>query len=185
VGWRVKRSVAFSPLRLDGWFRKEYPEQEVVSRIEWHVEGDMGQWFTRLNDRVVLVHLVSEGERLVLKGRLEIPLDVWKPGSVQATPKPRQGVCFRHRTSEVIFSGKVGRAPEYGKNLVEGWLADMRSARHQPRTPSQQNAALRGSLNRIAKQMETASLHQAGIEAAELTETLDRIENLLDGGHHE
>ncbi|GIS27383.1 MAG: hypothetical protein CM15mP128_1420 [Methanobacteriota archaeon] len=39
----------------------------------------MTQCFVRLDDRVVLIHLVGEGDRTVLKGRLEIPLDLWKP----------------------------------------------------------------------------------------------------------
>ncbi len=172
--------MAFSPVRMDGWFRQEYPEQDVKSRVEWHTEGDMGQWFVRWDDRVVLVHFVAEGERLVLQGRLEVPVDAWKPGSIQATPKPRKGVCFRHRTNEIVFSGKVGRAPEYGKNLVEGWLAEMRADRHQPRTPTQQASALRSSLARVEKQMQTASLRQATNEAAEIAATLDRIEGLLD-----
>ena len=71
--------MALEPRRVERWLRDAYPTQEVHDRVEWHAEGSMTQCFVRLDDRVVLIHLVGEGDRTVLKGRLEIPLDLWKP----------------------------------------------------------------------------------------------------------
>ena len=65
--------MALEPRRVERWLRDAYPTQEVHDRVEWHAEGSMTQCFVRLDDRVVLIHLVGEGDRTVLKGRLENP----------------------------------------------------------------------------------------------------------------
>lgn len=168
--------MALEPRRIERWLRDAYPTQEVHDRVEWHAEGSMTQCFVRLDDRVVLIHLVGEGDRTVLKGRLEIPLDLWKPGSTQATPSPRAGIRFRHRTNEVTFSNRAGRAPEYGRNMVERWLTEMRADLTQPRTQTQQLSGLRASLTRVAKQLETATLEPAKKELHEISATLERCE---------
>ena len=168
--------MALEPRRVERWLRDAYPTQQVHDRVEWHAEGAMVQCFVRLDDRVVLVHLEGEGERTVLKGRLEIPLDLWKPGSTQATPSPRAGIRFRHRTNEITFSNRAGRAPEYGRNLVERWLAEMRTDMTQPRTQTQQLSGLRASLTRVSKQLETATLEPAKKELDEIKASLERSE---------
>ncbi len=169
--------MALEPRRVERWLRDAYPTQEVHDRVEWHAEGSMVQCFVRLDDRVVLIHLEGEGERTVLKGRLEIPLDLWKPGSTQATPSPRAGIRFRHRTNEVTFSNRAGRAPEYGRNLVERWLTEMRADLTQPRTQNQQLSGLRATLTRVAKQLETATLEPAKKELQDISVTLERCED--------
>ncbi|MGB2363214.1 MAG: hypothetical protein ACPH93_06715, partial [Candidatus Poseidoniaceae archaeon] len=105
--------------------------------------------------------------------------DLWKPGSTQATPSPRAGIRFRHRTNEVTFSNRAGRAPEYGRNLVERWLTEMRADLTQPRTQNQQLSGLRATLTRVAKQLETATLEPAKKELQDISVTLERCEDDL------
>ena len=129
---RVKGTSTHAPTtRVERWLRDAYPTQEVHDRVEWHAEGSMTQCFVRLDDRVVLIHLVGEGDRTVLKGRLEIR-SILKPGSTQATPSPRAGIRFRHRTNEVTFSNRAGRAPN--TDALGGALAHRNARRHDATT---------------------------------------------------
>ena len=93
--------MALEPRRVERWLRDAYPTQEVHDRVEWHAEGSMVQCFVRLDDRVVLIHLEGEGERTVLKGRLEIPLDLWKPDPPPRLPTGRYPIQAPDQRSHV------------------------------------------------------------------------------------
>ena len=64
--------MALEPRRIERWLRDAYPTQEVHDRVEWHAEASMTQCFVRLDDRVVLIHLVGEGDRTVLLSLIHI-----------------------------------------------------------------------------------------------------------------
>ena len=148
--------MALEPRRIERWLRDAYPTQEVHDRVEWHAEGSMTQCFVRLDDRVVLIHLVGEGDRTVLKGgsksarSLEAGIHASHTFSTRRHPIPppyQRGHLQQPRRSSARIRTQPG-----------GALAHRNACRlTQPRTQTQQLSGLRASLTRVAKQLETAT----------------------------
>jgi hypothetical protein len=75
---------------LERWCEHEWGQlPQAIS--EWHADEDMAQVFMRLNRSVLIADFVVENDgSLECKEHLQIPLDRWNPGSIQAF-EPQMG----------------------------------------------------------------------------------------------
>jgi len=135
--------------------------------LEWFEDEDAIQVFIKLNRSVLIADFVfkqdaiqMDKDRIEIKNHLHIPLDIWNPGSIQATRISDGRVRFRHRNSDIILAAKL-RAPEWGKTVLEDWLMSLRGEELRPKDKNQRLAAIRRTREIVDRNIRTATLESA------------------------
>ena len=141
--------------------------------LEWFEDEDSIQVFIKLTRSVLIADFVFKEnaankttDRIDIKHHLHIPLDIWNPGSIQATRINDGRVRFRHRNSDIILAAKL-RAPEWGKTVLEDWLMSLRGEQLRPKDRNQRLASIRRTKQIVDRNLQAASLDNA-IEDLEL-----------------
>jgi hypothetical protein len=141
--------------------------------LEWFEDENSIQVFIKLTRSVLIADFVFKEnaankttDRIDIKHHLHIPLDIWNPGSIQATRINDGRVRFRHRNSEIILAAKL-RAPEWGKTVLEDWLMSLRGEQLRPKDRNQRLASIRRTKQIVDRNLQAASLDNA-IEDLEL-----------------
>ncbi|MBT60144.1 MAG: hypothetical protein CMA63_01145 [Euryarchaeota archaeon] len=110
---------------LELWCEKEWG-QVPESISEWFSDDSVVQVFMRLNRSVLIADFIIDADGEVrCNEHLQIPLDRWNPGSIQAFRTNDGRVRFRHRNLEIFLAAHL-RAPEWGQALLEEWLMSQR-----------------------------------------------------------
>jgi hypothetical protein len=141
--------------------------------LEWFEDENSIQVFIKLTRSVLIADFMFKEnaatkttDRIDIKHHLHIPLDIWNPGSIQATRINDGRVRFRHRNSEIILAAKL-RAPEWGKTVLEDWLMSLRGEQLRPKDRNQRLASIRRTKQIVDRNLQAASLDNA-IEDLEL-----------------
>ncbi len=141
--------------------------------LEWFEDENSIQVFIKLTRSVLIADFVFKEnaankttDRIDIKHHLHIPLDIWNPGSIQATRINDGRVRFRHRNSDIILAAKL-RAPEWGKTVLEDWLMSLRGEQLRPKDRNQRLASIRRTKQIVDRNLQAASLDNA-IEDLEL-----------------
>tara|TARA_B100000767_G_scaffold116645_1_gene111307 strand:+ start:871 stop:1434 length:564 start_codon:yes stop_codon:yes gene_type:complete len=141
--------------------------------LEWFEDETTIQVFIKLTRSVLIADFVFKenavdktSDRIDIKHHLHIPLDIWNPGSIQATRINDGRVRFRHRNSDIILAAKL-RAPEWGKTVLEDWLMGLRGEQLRPKDRNQRLASVRRTKQIVDRNLQAASLDNA-IEDLEL-----------------
>ena len=141
--------------------------QSPLEVLEWFEDDERVQVFIKLPRSVLIADFTfkenamnMQRDRIEIRHHLHIPLDIWNPGSVQATRISDGRVRFRHRNSDILLAAKM-RAPEWGKNTLEDWLMSLKGEQLRPKDKSQRLA----SIKRI-REIVTRNLHSASLEGA-------------------
>jgi len=141
--------------------------------LEWYEDENSIQVFIKLTRSVLIADFIFKEnaankttDRIDIKHHLHIPLDIWNPGSIQATRINDGRVRFRHRNSDIILAAKL-RAPEWGKTVLEDWLMSLRGEQLRPKDRNQRLASIRRTKQIVDRNLQAASLDNA-IEDLEL-----------------
>lgn len=141
--------------------------------LEWFEDENSIQVFIKLTRSVLIADFMFKEnaankttDRIDIKHHLHIPLDIWNPGSIQATRINDGRVRFRHRNSDIILAAKL-RAPEWGKTVLEDWLMSLRGEQLRPKDRNQRLASIRRTKQIVDRNLQAASLDNA-IEDLEL-----------------
>ena len=141
--------------------------------LEWFEDENSIQVFIKLTRSVLIADFMYKEnaankttDRIQIKHHLHIPLDIWNPGSIQATRINDGRVRFRHRNSDIILAAKL-RAPEWGKTVLEDWLMSLRGEQLRPKDRNQRLASIRRTKQIVDRNLQAASLDNA-IEDLEL-----------------
>jgi len=141
--------------------------------LEWFEDENSIQVFIKLTRSVLIADFMYKEnaankttDRIDIKHHLHIPLDIWNPGSIQATRINDGRVRFRHRNSDIILAAKL-RAPEWGKTVLEDWLMSLRGEQLRPKDRNQRLASIRRTKQIVDRNLQAASLDNA-IEDLEL-----------------
>lgn len=141
--------------------------QNPLEVLEWFEDDERVQVFIKLPRSVLIADFIfkedavnMQRDRIEIRHHLHIPLDIWNPGSIQATRISDGRVRFRHRNSDIILAAKM-RAPEWGKSTLEDWLMSLRGEQLRPKDKTQRLA----SIKRI-KEIVNRNLHSASLEGA-------------------
>ena len=141
--------------------------------LEWLEDENSIQVFIKLTRSVLIADFMFKEnaankttDRIDIKHHLHIPLDIWNPGSIQATRINDGRVRFRHRNSDIILAAKL-RAPEWGKTVLEDWLMSLRGEQLRPKDRNQRLASIRRIKQIVDRNLQAASLDNA-IEDLEL-----------------
>jgi hypothetical protein len=141
--------------------------------LEWFEDENSIQVFIKLTRSVLIADFMFKEnaatkttDRIDIKHHLHIPLDIWNPGSIQATRINDGRVRFRHRNSDIILAAKL-RAPEWGKTVLEDWLMSLRGEQLRPKDRNQRLASIRRIKQIVDRNLQAASLDNA-IEDLEL-----------------
>ena len=141
--------------------------------LEWFEDENSIQVFIKLTRSVLIADFIFKEnaankttDRIDIKHHLHIPLDIWNPGSIQATRINDGRVRFRHRNSDIILAAKL-RAPEWGKTVLEDWLMSLRGEQLRPKDRNQRLASIRRTKQIVDRNLQAASLDNA-IEDLEL-----------------
>ena len=89
-------------LRDVGDWCAETWRQKPEQILEWYEDEEKFQVFIKLKHSVLIANFVfnqhRSGDKFIdIKHHLHIPLDIWNPGSIQATRISDGRVRFRHR----------------------------------------------------------------------------------------
>ena len=135
--------------------------------LEWFEDENSIQVFIKLTRSVLIADFVFKEnaahkttDRIEIKHHLHIPLDIWNPGSIQATRINDGRVRFRHRNSDIILAAKL-RAPEWGKTVLEDWLMSLRGEQLRPKDRNQRLASVRRTKQIVDRNLQAASLDNA------------------------
>ena len=141
--------------------------------LEWFEDENSIQVFIKLTRSVLIADFMFKEnaankttDRIDIKHHLHIPLDIWNPGSIQATRINDGRVRFRHRNSDIILAAKL-RAPEWGKTVLEDWLMSLRGEQLRPKDRNQRLASIKRTKQIVDRNLQAASLDNA-IEDLEL-----------------
>ena len=171
---RAIRGVDVEPLSDDiaAWCTETW-RQSPEEILEWFEDEDSIQVFIKLTHSVLIADFMFKEnaankttDRIDIKHHLHIPLDIWNPGSIQATRINDGRVRFRHRNSDIILAAKL-RAPEWGKTVLEDWLMSLRGEHLRPKDRNQRLASIRRTKQIVDRNLQAASLDNA-IEDLEL-----------------
>ena len=135
--------------------------------LEWYEDENSIQVFIKLTRSVLIADFIFKEnaankttDRIDIKHHLHIPLDIWNPGSIQATRINDGRVRFRHRNSDIILAAKL-RAPEWGKTVLEDWLMSLRGEQLRPKDRNQRLASIRRTKQIVDRNLQAASLDNA------------------------
>ncbi|MEC8313077.1 MAG: hypothetical protein VXZ52_04165 [Candidatus Thermoplasmatota archaeon] len=138
--------------------------QNPLEILEWFEDDETVQVFIKLPRSVLVADFTfkenainMDRDRVDIKHHLHIPLDIWNPGSIQATRINDGRVRFRHRNSDIILAAKM-RAPEWGKTVLEDWLMSLRGEQLRPRDRNQRLAAIKRTREIVGRNIHSASL---------------------------
>ncbi len=142
--------------------------QKPVEVLEWYEDQEHFQVFIKLERSVLIADFIftinATGDKHIdIKHHLHIPLDIWNPGSIQATRISDGRVRFRHRNSDIILAAEL-RAPEWGKTVLEDWLITMKGEQLRPKDKNQRLASIRRTREVISRNINAASLDSASID---------------------
>ena len=165
---RAIRGVDVEPLSDDiaAWCTETW-RQSPEEILEWFEDEDSIQVFIKLTHSVLIADFMFKEnaankttDRIDIKHHLHIPLDIWNPGSIQATRINDGRVRFRHRNSDIILAAKL-RAPEWGKTVLEDWLMSLRGEQLRPKDRNQRLASIRRTKQIVDRNLQAASLDNA------------------------
>lgn len=137
--------------------------QEPKEILEWFCDSEFVQVFVKLQRSVLIVDFTVDENELKIKNHLHVPLDIWNPGSIQVNRINDGRVRFRHRNSEIILAAEL-RAPEWGKTVLEDWLLALKGESVRPKDRAQRLAGLRRTREIIERNLNAASLDNAGVD---------------------
>ena len=144
--------------------------QNPLEILEWFEDDETVQVFIKLPRSVLVADFMfkenainMDRDRVEIKHHLHIPLDIWNPGSIQVNRINDGRVRFRHRNSEIILAAEL-RAPEWGKTVLEDWLLALKGESVRPKDRAQRLAGLRRTREIIERNINAASLDNAGVD---------------------
>jgi len=142
--------------------------QDPLEILEWFEDDNTVQVFIKLPRSVLIADFLFKEnainmtrDRVDIKHHLHIPIDIWNPGSIQATRINDGRVRFRHRNSDIILAAKM-RAPEWGKHVLEDWLMSLRGEQLRPKDRNQRLASIKRTKEIVSRNIHSASL--AGVK---------------------
>lgn len=164
---------------LEIWCENEWGQApQAIS--EWHADEDMAQVFMRLNRSVLIADfIVDEDGTLECKEHLQIPLDRWNPGSIQAFRTADGRVRFRHRNLEIHLAARM-RAPEWGQALLEEWLMSQRGEVLRPKDRTQRIASINRTKMSIERNLNHSNLDAVRMDFMATSASLTSVERNLD-----
>ena len=164
---------------LERWCEHEWGQlPQAIS--EWHADEDMAQVFMRLNRSVLIADFVVENDGSIeCKEHLQIPLDRWNPGSIQAFRTADGRVRFRHRQLEIHLAARL-RAPEWGKALLEEWLMSQRGDVLRPKDRTQRIASINRTKMSIERNLNHSNLDAVRMDFLATSASLSSVESNLD-----
>ncbi|MBT3441685.1 MAG: hypothetical protein P8R00_06490 [Candidatus Poseidoniaceae archaeon] len=164
---------------LERWCEHEWGQlPQAIS--EWHADEDMAQVFMRLNRSVLIADFVVENDgSLECKEHLQIPLDRWNPGSIQAFRTADGRVRFRHRQLEIHLAARL-RAPEWGQALLEEWLMSQRGDVLRPKDRTQRIASINRTKMSIERNLNHSNLDAVRMDFLATSASLGSVERNLD-----
>ena len=138
--------------------------QNPLEILEWFEDDETVQVFIKLKRSVLVADFVFRADainmtrdRVEIRHHLHIPLDIWNPGSIQATRINDGRVRFRHRNSDILLAAKM-RAPEWGKNVLGDWLVSLRGEQLRPKDKNQRLASIKRTKEIVVRNIHSASL---------------------------
>lgn len=141
--------------------------QNPFEILEWFEDDESVQVFIKLRRSVLVADFMFKEnainmarDRIEIKHHLHIPLDIWNPGSIQATRINDGRVRFRHRNSDIVLAAQM-RAPEWGKNVLEDWLMSLRGEQMRPKDRNQRLASIKRVREIVTRNVHSASLKNA------------------------
>ena len=156
----------------DAWY--ESPLEISV----WFASEDYAEVFFKLEKSVLVAKLTMIDESWESEKHLHIPLDIWKPGSIQVHTTTEGVTRFRHRQQEINLRGKT-RAPEWAQTLLENWLLNLKNKRDNPRDRLQKLSSLKRVKATIERNLASASLSGVSTDIAIAGMKIDSAEKLL------
>ena len=164
---------------LEDWCEEEWGQSpQAIS--EWFVDDEVAQVFMRLHRSVLIADfIIHEDGSLDCQEHLQIPLDRWNPGSVQAIRTADGRVRFRHRNLEIHLAARL-RAPEWGQALLEEWLMSQRGDVLRPRDKNQRVASLNRTKMSIERNLNHSNLDAVRMDFLATTVSLTSVESKLD-----
>jgi len=164
---------------LEDWCEKEWG-QAPHAISEWYVDEDMAQVFMRLKRSVLIADFfVEEDGSLKCKEHLQVPLDRWNPGSIQAIRTADGRVRFRHRNLEIHLAARL-RAPEWGQALLEEWLMSQRGDVLRPKDRTQRIASINRAKMSIERNLNHSNLDAVRMDFLATTASLASVEDKLN-----
>ena len=134
--------------------------------LEWFEDDERVQVFIKLQRSVLIADFMFKDnavnmsrDRIEIRHHLHIPLDIWNPGSIQATRISDGRVRFRHRNSDILLAAKMRARmgqKHLGRLVNVTWGEQLR--------PKDKNQRL-ASIKRI-KEIVNRNLHSASLEGA-------------------
>ena len=164
---------------LENWCEEEWGQTpQAIS--EWHADEEMAQVFMRLNRSVLIADFtVAEDGSLDCNGHLQIPLDRWNPGSIQAIRTADGRVRFRHRNLDIHLAARL-RAPEWGQALLEEWLMSQRGDVLRPKDRTQRIASINRTKMSIERNLNHSNLDAVRMDFLATTASLASVESKLN-----
>lgn len=164
---------------LEAWCEKEW-SQSPESISEWFSDDVTVQVFMRL-DRSVLIadFTVAPDEEIRCNEHLQIPLDRWNPGSIQAFRTNDGRVRFRHRNLEIFLAAHL-RAPEWGQALLEEWLMSQRGDVLRPKSKSQRIATINRTRMSIERNLNHSNLKSVRMDLIATEQIMSNVEQRLE-----
>jgi len=124
----------------------------------WAEDDDLINALIRLPNSVIgLAIEIDEEGQAESEEFLEIQLNDWTPGSVQARQLSDGRVRLFHRRKEVIFAARI-RGPEWASALLEEWLMEMRGDLARPRDKSRRFSEMKRTRDLISRLLDQAEL---------------------------
>ena len=164
---------------LEDWCEEEWG-QSPKAISEWFVDDEVAQVFMRLHRSVLIADfIINEDGSLDCQEHLQIPLDRWNPGSVQAIRTADGRVRFRHRNLEIHLAARL-RAPEWGKALLEEWLMSQRGDVLRPRDRTQRVASINRTKMSIERNLNHSNLDAVQMDFLATTASLASVESKLN-----
>tara|TARA_B100001142_G_C14278317_1_gene633798 strand:- start:28 stop:570 length:543 start_codon:yes stop_codon:yes gene_type:complete len=164
---------------LEHWCEEEWGQiPQAIS--EWYTDESMAQVFMRLNRSVLIADFtVAEDGSLDCNEHLQIPLDRWNPGSIQAIRTADGRVRFRHRNLEIHLAARL-RAPEWGQALLEEWLMSQRGDVLRPKDRTQRIASINRTKMSIERNLNHSNLDAVQMDFLATTASLASVESKLN-----
>tara|TARA_B110000459_G_C16515071_1_gene449816 strand:+ start:87 stop:629 length:543 start_codon:yes stop_codon:yes gene_type:complete len=164
---------------LEHWCETEWGQApEAIS--EWFADEEIVQIFMRLKRSVLIADFIVEEEgSLKCKEHLQVPLDRWNPGSIQAIRTADGRVRFRHRNLEIHLAARL-RAPEWGQALLEEWLMSQRGDILRPKDRVQRIASINRAKMSIERNLSHSNLDAVQMDFLTTTVSLASVEDKLD-----
>ena len=164
---------------LEQWCEQEWAQNpQAIS--EWHSDDEIIQVFMKLDRSVLIADFsVDIDGQLHCKEHLQIPLDRWNPGSIQAHRTSDGTVRFRHRHLEIHLAARL-RAPEWGQALLEEWLMVQRGDMLRPKDRSQRIASINRTKMSIERNLNHSNLDAVRMDFLAATASLTSVEMNLN-----